>query len=176
MNKMSPIRALPRHHAILILGLACCCRSGIITSVGAFSPAPGYSPPKRSLPQSSRLILSALDDSADSEQLREQDRLLSLLGFIQNRDEGRLACGLDATEKEQELVASVIAEVEQDAANNLVTIQNGKIEYKDLFGDWKLMYTSSRTMIINKSLSGLGRSSSDKAQFMSLVLKLGGSK
>lgn len=122
-------------------------------------------------------VLSALNDEVDSEEpQRQQDRLLSLLGFIQNRDVGRLPCGLDAMEKEQELVAKVIEEVEQDVTHNLIAIQNGKIEPNDLFGDWTLLYTSSRTMIINKSLSGLGRSESDKAKLVSLVQKLEGSK
>lgn len=132
-----------------------------------------------------KLYLSSSSETSSSEEIEgggqkgeelQQDRLLSLLDFIQNREKGRLPCGLDANEKEQELVASVIAEVEQDSGNNLVTMNNGIIEAKDLFGDWQLLYTSSRTMIINKSLSGLGRSTSDLAQFVSLVQKLGGNK
>jgi hypothetical protein len=111
-----------------------------------------------------------------SQQQRQEDRLLSLLEFIQNREEGRLFCGLDATEKEQVLVASVIGQVEQDANLNKVVLQNGKIAFQELVGDWKLLYTSSRAMIINKSLSGLGRSASEYSQFISLVQKLGGNK
>lgn len=87
-----------------------------------------------------------------------------------------MPCGLDANEKEQDLVASVIAEVEQDQDHNLVVQQNGKITFDNLKGDWKLLYTSSRAMTINKSLSGLGRSSSEYSQLVSLVQKLGGNK
>jgi hypothetical protein len=178
---------------ILFLGLFVC---SFIAQARAFSPSPNVALSFRHHPRpacaaptptntatasacSSRLrvVLSALDDSADnSGEQREQNRLLSLLGFIQNREERRVPCGFDAMEKEQELVAQVIAQVEQDATHNLVSIQNGKIEAKDLFGDWNLLYTSSRTMILNQSLSGLGRSSSDKAGFASLVQKLSGNK
>jgi hypothetical protein len=118
----------------------------------------------------------AMADDEEVAQLRQEDRLLSLLGFIQNREEGRTPCGLDANEKEQELVASVIAEVEQDKEHNLVAQQNGKITFDNLKGDWKLLFTSSRTMIINKSLSGLGRSESEYSKLVSLVQKLGGNK
>jgi hypothetical protein len=111
-----------------------------------------------------------------SQQQRQEDRLLSLLSFIQNREKGRLSCGLDAKENEQELVATVIGQVEQDVSLNKVILQNGKITFQDLVGDWKLLYTSSRAMIINKSLSGLGRSASEYSQFVSLVQKLGGTK
>lgn len=122
------------------------------------------------------IVCKALDDSANSEQQKEQDRLLSLLGFIQNREPDRQACGLDANEREQALVAQVVGEVEADNDQNLVTTQNGKITFDQLKGEWQLLFTNSRTMIINKSLSGLGRSESDKARFVSLTLKLGGSK
>jgi len=131
----------------------------------------------RSQPDIIRITtLRALDDSADSANLKEEDRLLSLLGFIQNREPDRQVCGLDATEKEQELVAQVVAEVEKDSKHNLATQQNGIVEFKQLTGDWKLCFTNSRTMIINKSLSGLGRSESEAARFVSLVQKLSGSK
>jgi hypothetical protein len=95
------------------------------------------------------------DPTISSQQQRQEDRLLSLLSFIQNREKGRLSCGLDAKENEQELVATVIGQVEQDVSLNKVILQSGKITFQDLVGDWKLLYTSSRAMIINKSLSGL---------------------
>ena len=117
-----------------------------------------------------------MDDSEDAKQQKEEDRLLSLLEFIQCREPGREACGLDSNEKEQVLVSQVVGEVEADAEQNLVTKQNGKITFEQLKGDWQLMFTNSRTVIINKSLSGLGRSESEKAKFLSLVQKLGGSK
>ena len=119
----------------------------------------------------------AEDENSEAATEIQQDRLQSLLDYIQNREKGRESCGLDANEKEQDLVASVIAEVEQDERNNLVKQRKGgEITFADLQGDWQLLYTSSRTMIINKSLTGLGRSSSEYAQFSRLVMKLGGNK
>ena len=122
------------------------------------------------------VALQAMDDSSDVKEQLEEERLLSLLGFIQNREPGRQACGLDCNEKEQALVSQVVGEVESDAEQNLVTKQNGKITFDQLKGDWQLLFTNSRTVIINKSLSGLGRSESEKANFVSLIQKLGGSK
>lgn len=146
------------------------CLMGVLTSVQSFTPSRWCT--KQQFP----LFMSPSDEK-DTTQERQQDRLLSLLTYIQNRKEvSRSPCGLDANEKEQELVSSVITQVEQDAEHNLVSKQNGKIAFEELNGDWKLLYTSSRSMIINKSLSGLGRSASKYSQFVSLVQKLGGSK
>jgi len=88
----------------------------------------------------------------------------------------RLPCGLECTEKEHSQIAQLIAATEADEVNNLVLSRRGKIEAKDVLGEWKLLYTSSRTMAINKSLSGLGRSSSELANFAGLRQKLTGSK
>ena len=46
---------------------------------------------------------------------------------------------------------------------------------KYILGTWELTYTSSRTMIINRSLSGLGRSTSDLAKNLGLKMTLSGS-
>jgi hypothetical protein len=116
------------------------------------------------------------DNDNDNDNEWQQDRLRSLLSYIDNNDPMKVSCGLDASDKERQVVASVIQQVEDDAAHNWATIPKGKITFADLAGEWKLLYTSSRTMCINKSLSGLGRSSSDMAQFSSLVQKLGGTK
>jgi len=125
------------------------------------------------------LPLAAPASEEEEEEAPQQDRLLSLLKYlekVQKEDDRNLSFGLDANDKERALVASVISEVEQDTAQNLVATKNGKITFNDVCGDWKLLYTSSRTMIINKSLSGLGRSESELARAMSLVQKLGGNK
>jgi hypothetical protein len=55
-------------------------------------------------------------------------------------------------------------------------VNDGKINAAMVIGEWELLCTSSTAMIINKSLSGLGRSTSDMAQFSRLVQKLAGSK
>lgn len=108
---------------------------------------------------------------------KQEDRLLDLLSFIDKRIEGRnMACGLEATEKEQDLVKNVAKEVEDDEKHNLVLQKQGKITFSDLEGDWTLMYTNSRTIGINKSLSGLGRSQSEHSNLLGLVQKLGGTK
>ena len=133
--------------------------------------------PARSQCRWSPLCASEEASKAEATTL-QQDRLRSLLNYVHTyeNDPNKLPCGLDCSEKERELVAAVIKEVEEDSDNNLVTIQRGTIEADDLFGDWSLLYTSSPAMLINKSLSGLGRSESNIANFKSLVQKLGGNK
>jgi hypothetical protein len=70
----------------------------------------------------------------------------------------------------------MVSALEGDPNNLVASRRNGKIESKELLGDWNLLYTSSRTMIINKSLSGLGRSVSSLANFAGLRQTLTGSK
>jgi len=104
-----------------------------------------------------------------------KEALLSYLSTI-NDDEIRLPCGLDCTDKERDKISQRIAALEQEPSNLVKSRNQGKIEAKDLLGEWELLYTSSRTMVINKSLSGLGRSSSDLAKFAGLRQKFTGSK
>jgi len=104
-----------------------------------------------------------------------KENLLSFLSELTDNPD-RLPCGLECTEKEHSQIAQLIAATEADEVNNLVLSRRGKIEAKDVLGEWKLLYTSSRTMAINKSLSGLGRSSSELAIFAGLRQKLTGSK
>jgi hypothetical protein len=68
----------------------------------------------------------------------------------------------------------MVVDLELEPAN---AVNNGKINAAMVIGEWELLYTSSgTTMITNKSLSGLGRSTSDMAQFSGLVQKLAGTK
>ncbi|KAL3924701.1 MAG: hypothetical protein SGILL_000888 [Bacillariaceae sp.] len=110
-----------------------------------------------------------------------QDRLLSLLSYLGklHADQNLPPCGLEATEKERDLVLTVLQEVLENNYDNHVLYSSSNtnqqpLNGKDLIGDWNLLYTSSKTMIINKSLSGLGRSTSDKARLSSIVQKLSG--
>jgi hypothetical protein len=120
------------------------------------------------------------DDDDDSAVIEEtwsesvlNNELLSFLSDIQN-DKDRLPCGLDCTDKERAVITRIVSGLEGEL--NLVKSKNGKIEVADLIGDWDLLYTNSHAMIINKSLSGLGRSSSSMANFGSLTQKFTGSK
>jgi hypothetical protein len=125
--------------------------------------------------ETSRVILPEEQTSPPPSSKKED--LLKLLSDM-NIDEGnsRLPCGLQCTDAEREAVASLVDELEQDGHTNLVRVNNGKVEAKSLIGDWELLYTNSRTMAINKSLSGLGRSASSMADIKSLTQRLAGSK
>jgi hypothetical protein len=68
-----------------------------------------------------------------------------------------------------ELVADYLAINE-----NCVVSSGGQMKAKDVLGEWDLIYTSSRSFSINKSLSGLGRSQSESAKFGGLRQKLSG--
>jgi hypothetical protein len=91
--------------------------------------------------------------------------------------------GLDCTDRERKEISVLIERLlaENDSSNILGTRNNNKglpMTAKDLtkyiLGTWDLKYTSSRTMIINKSLSGLGRSTSDMARNLGLQMTLSG--
>jgi hypothetical protein len=105
----------------------------------------------------------------------KQDELLSFLSDIHSvPDADKLPCGMDCTDKEREIIANLVKDLEADP-NNLVLKQNGKIGINDLIGDWDLLYTNSKGIILNKSLSGLG-SSNSKNTFSSVRQRLTGSK
>lgn len=104
-----------------------------------------------------------------------------LFAFLQTQfalTTDRLPCGLDGTNKsDMEVILKLVETLEQDEMSNfLLQTFNGKITGTQVLGEWQLLYTSSRTMRINKSLSGLGRSSSDSANFSALQLSLSGSE
>jgi hypothetical protein len=100
-----------------------------------------------------------------------QEELLSLLSDIQSVP-NKLPCGMDCTDKEREIIAKIVSDLEAEP-NNLVLKNNGKIATTDLIGDWDLLYTNSKGIIMNKSLSGL---SSEKAKFSGVRQRLTGSK
>jgi len=82
--------------------------------------------------------------------------------FLQelNKESYQLPCGLDCPDPDRARVAELIAPLDD---SNCPPVQA-----KDILGEWNLLYTSSRTMSINKSLSGLGRSSSERAHVDSI--------
>jgi len=87
----------------------------------------------------------------------------------------RLPCGFDCEDRERDLIQKGIDALEKES-ENLIFRNGGKLKSNDIMGNWNLLYTSSRTMIINKSLSGLGRSTSDKAIFRGIQMRLTGNK
>ena len=123
-------------------------------------------PPRRSTSTS----LKATGATTDVKQV--------LLAYLakQNSDELRVPCGLECTNSERDQIATLIADLEQDPRNLVLSRNRGIIEAKEVLGEWELIYTSSRTMAINKSLSGLGRSTSDLARFSGMRQTLTGSK
>jgi len=88
----------------------------------------------------------------------------------------KLACGFDCTDKERKDIHHLIELLETNGPSDLVSSRGGKIDESQLMGEWDLRYTSSHAMLINKSLSGLGRSTSDQARFEGLRKRLGGTK
>jgi hypothetical protein len=103
----------------------------------------------------------------------KQEELLSLLSKFQSAHPNQLPCGMDCTDKERESIANMVSDLEAEP-NNLVLKKSGKIVTKDLIGDWDLLYTNSKGIILNKSLSGVG--SSPTAKFSSVRQRLTGSK
>jgi len=103
-----------------------------------------------------------------------KEKLLSVLTEVDTNN--YLSCGFDCTDEEREVIHHLIGLLETNGPSDLVLSKRGKIQEDHLMGEWNLRYTSSRDMLINKSLSGLGRSTSTKAQFQGLVQRLGGTK
>jgi len=121
------------------------------------------------------------DFSAVVDEPNIEDKLLSFLqtdivmsvgGTV---DKEKLPCGMECTDNEREIILKMVSEL-KEASNNLVVAKNGNIEAKDLIGDWDLLYTSSKAMILNKSISGLMGTLSQKVEFSGVRQKLTGSK
>jgi hypothetical protein len=93
---------------------------------------------------------------------------------VHSYDEIKLPCGFDCTDKEREVIQEFITNLE--TTPNLVVVNNGKVDESQVMGEWNLLYTSSRTMTINKSFSGLGQSSSSMAQIEGIRKRLAGTK
>jgi len=93
----------------------------------------------------------------------------------------KLSCGFDCTDEERIVIHDFITSLETNLSpSNLVTrtctSKREKMNELQVMGEWDLLYTSSPAMIINRSLSGLGRTTSSKAQFQGFRKRLGGSK
>jgi hypothetical protein len=90
--------------------------------------------------------------------------------------------GLDCSDKERKVISELIEGLLAETSNSNVLGTNknappmsAKELTKYVLGTWDLKYTSSRSMIINKSLSGLGRSTSELARNLGLQMTLTGS-
>lgn len=117
---------------------------------------------------------SCIHSGDTSTEISSKEQLLSYLSQV-NVDANRLPCGLQCTDQERAQVSLLVADCCSNSLNRVVS-HAGKIAAGDVLGQWELLYTSSRTFGINKSLSGLGRSLSENAKFQSLRQKLTGSK
>ena len=128
----------------------------------------------------------------ECEQSKSKQELLSFIEELQSReldsDDGTISVGerrpwgLDFSDKERMKANDLIKDVlsQNGSSNLLANGKNGlpmsaKELVKYILGTWELTYTSSRTMIINRSLSGLGRSTSDLAKNLGLKMTLSGS-
>ncbi|KAK1742003.1 hypothetical protein QTG54_007576 [Skeletonema marinoi] len=112
-------------------------------------------------------LFEDVDDTAvDEPEQQEEDfrelkvELLELLEDIDKigEEEGRLLCGLDCNELEQERVLEVVGEIERETYNKVVAASNtggGAVSKDELLGEWELLYSSSSTMKYNEGLSGL---------------------
>jgi len=150
--------------------------AGCLASVDSFIPIKN----KRALLQSPRL--AAAEPTVAENSVYLQDKLLQVLGHF-NKDEETLPCGLECNDEEKELVNDIISDLimledsrEPTESRNLVRVGMGKVQVSDILGTWDLLYTSSRIIKSNKSLSGLGYTSSDLSQFASLSQKITGNQ
>ena len=91
-----------------------------------------------------------------------------------SRDPDLLPCGLDSTEREQERMLDIVADLEEQRSN-LVIAKGGDIQPEDLTGDWDLIFTTSSTMKFNQGLTGLG-GSFPNGKFGGVVQKLQATK
>lgn len=84
--------------------------------------------------------------------------------------------GLDSSDGERAMIFEKIeALCDRTNDNNILSVGRSDKELTNYFlGTWDLKYTSSRTMLINKSLSGLGRSTSDLVKNRGLQMSLRG--
>jgi hypothetical protein len=103
-----------------------------------------------------------------------EQELLSLLAGFNTDDDVRVPYGLDCNDKERDQVSQLVHYLQ--TKSNLVVSKGGQIPTHDLMGKWELLYTSSPSMSINKSLSGLGRSASVTYKYGGLIQELSGTK
>lgn len=119
--------------------------------------------------------ISDEEDDDNRESSSRIDRKAELLDAISDLEvEGLLPCGLEATDREQREILSIVEQLEQESSN-LIRSQETPIEPRDLDGTWELLYSSSSAMKFNKGLSGLG-GSFPNGRFGNLKQKLTASK
>jgi hypothetical protein len=95
---------------------------------------------------------------------------------VNAKNKDKLPCGFDCTDAERQVIKDLVASLSTIVSpSNLVT-SKPKMSEIQVMGEWDLLYTCSYAMLINRSLSGLGRTSSALAQFKSLRMRLFGNK
>ena len=92
----------------------------------------------------------------DDEMVSIKNMKTDLLNFIDDfsQDEERMPCGLESTENEMQQILDLVAQLEGQSSN-IVLSSGGDVIPTDVAGDWELLYTTSSTMKFNKGLSGL---------------------
>ena len=116
-----------------------------------------------------------LDTSREAELLSLLQRITHVAPPDLDQKMYRLPCGMECTDEERGTIATLVSDMEA-SPENVVVQQNGKITVKEILGDWELLYTNSKAMIINKSLSGLMESPGTKADFSGVRQRYTGSK
>lgn len=108
------------------------------------------------------------DSEQPTRQVSRKEEILDAIADLEG--DGVLPCGLEATEREQREVLSIIEMVENEPTN-LIRSKQGAIAPQELAGTWELLYSSSSAMKFNKGLSGLG-GSFPNGRFSNLKQKL----
>ena len=121
-------------------------------------------------------------DLPKTDNINTQAELLSCLTALTQRTPPdldqkmyRLPCGMECSEEERTKIATLVSDLEL-SPDNLLLQRNGNILVGDVLGEWELLYTNSKAMIINKSLSGLMGSPGNKAEFGGVRQRYTGSK
>ena len=89
-----------------------------------------------------------------------------------NNQADTLPCGLECSDSDRAKAAALIAHLIDDDQQNMVHANNGRLDIKDVLGDWVLLYTNSRTFSIVKSLNELEHISLKGSKFGGLTMKL----
>ncbi len=92
-----------------------------------------------------------IDNKLSTKNVKNQ--LLETISSFED-DDVKMPCGLESTENEVQEVLNIVAQLETQSSN-LVISSGGDLIPTDVSGDWELLYTTSSTMKFNKGLSGL---------------------
>lgn len=145
--------------------------------------------------QSPSTVDLEMNEASDNTEIESRSKgdLISYIEEVQSRpcdsEDGALSVGerrpwgLDCSDRERKNLSVLIENLLVGKNSNILggnrssnsPVMSAKDLTKHIIGTWDLRYTSSRTMIINKSLSGLGRSTSDMARNLGLQMTLSGS-